>query len=123
MTILRHAIARPQRADVTPEMTNKCSRRERHNVVFAVDSPIILPTIANTKILKVIDATKKGICGPSVATRSHHAQKPKEEDMFGSLIRTPQRRRQWAAKINYLSLFSIWMAHNPLFPRTHDRGY
>ena len=61
---------------------------------------------------------KKGIYGPSVATRSHHAQKPREDNMFGSLIRTPQRRRQWAAKINSLSLFSIWMAHSPLFPRT-----
>ena len=47
------------------------------HIVFAVDSPIILRTIANTKILNVIDATKKGICGPSVATRSHHAQKLK----------------------------------------------
>ena len=72
----------------------------------------------NTRILNVIGATKRGICGPSVATRSHHAQKPREDNMFGSLIRTQQRRRQWAAKSNSLSLFSIWMAHSPLCPRT-----
>ena len=118
MTISRHAIARTRRADITPGMTNKCSQRERHNAVFALDSPIILRTSANTRTLNVIDATKRGICGLSAATRSHHARKPRADNKFGSLNRTPQERRQREAKINSLSLFLTWMAHSPLFPRT-----
>ena len=36
-----------------------------------MDSPIILRTSANTRILNVIDATKRGICGLSVVTQDN----------------------------------------------------
>ena len=91
MTISCHAIARTRRADITPEMKNKSSQRERHNVVFAVETPIILRTSANTRILNVIDATKRGICGLSVATQDNDVGVERLKEQYRGIFKPELR--------------------------------
>ena len=56
-----------------------------------MDSPIILRTSANTRILNVIDATKRGICGLSVTTQDNDVRVERLKEQYRGIFKPELR--------------------------------